>query len=162
MFTSTSIFLLTHPSRGATGCPHGCVSAPIHFYSHTPHGVQPYLLLLVISRPISTHTPLTGCNAGVPGRPQCMRHFYSHTPHGVQPQFLKTGRRGYNFYSHTPHGVQLSTPGTLSLPSWISTHTPLTGCNILRTRRDRGRRHFYSHTPHGVQRGTITRATATC
>ncbi len=35
-----------------------------------------------------------------------------------------------NFYSHTPHGVQLMKCQKIQKNSCISTHTPLTGCNL--------------------------------
>ena len=33
----------------------------------------------------------------------------------------------------------------------ISTHTPLTGCNLAHLQQNMGHLNFYSHTPHGVQ-----------
>ncbi len=36
--------------------------------------------------------------------------------------------------------------------NFISTHTPLTGCNRVSTSGTTGSFNFYSHTPHGVQR----------
>ena len=55
-------FLLTHPSRGATSIS-GSTWYPVS---------------------ISTHTPLTGCNAQISRDYNLQRNFYSHTPHGVQ------------------------------------------------------------------------------
>ncbi len=58
-----SVFLLTHPLRGATVKVRVC-----GLY----HG-------------ISTHTPLAGCNTGCSRKWHGLAHFYSHTPCGVQP-----------------------------------------------------------------------------
>ncbi len=41
------------------------------------------------------------------------------------------------------------------MKNWISTHTPLTGCNILDIRDEKTAKHFYSHTPHGVQHNSM-------
>ena len=85
-----------------------------HFYSHTPHGVQqslrnapellPGFLLTHPSRgatsngyyglfggKISTHTPLTGCNALSASGCRSRNNFYSHTPHGVQQPMVPDG-----------------------------------------------------------------------
>ena len=102
-----------------------------YFYSHTPHGVQPDF----------------SSNEWV------VRHFYSHTPHGVQLADSLWWLLFNNFYSHTPHGVQqcyfqirsVNVAFLLTHPSRgatfafldiletssISTHTPLTGCNMI-------------------------------
>ncbi len=127
-FFKKMLFLLTHPSRGATQKRNRClrifsisthtpltgcnllrlmVFYPIiNFYSHTPHGVQRSLGLTKLY----------------------LVNFYSHTPHGVQPTCVIINNNIHNFYSHTPHGVQLQTPKIFNVFS-----------------------DFYSHTPHGVQ-----------
>ena len=149
------LFLLTHPSRGATAPKNA--DAPTMF--------------------ISTHTPLTGCNGGVTSIPLCLADFYSHTPHGVQHfiynkaiptfEFLLTHpSRGATFCSkmlkkddtistHTPlTGCNMLLSLMLSA-SRISTHTPLTGCNEYPSVRQFALSNFYSHTPHGVQHAPI-------
>ena len=104
-----------------------------NFYSHTPHGVQHHgTNPQVMTVTISTHTPLTGCNIPENVFYRLAMNFYSHTPHGVQlpadvsifpmPAFLLT---------HPSRGAttQLSVVECLYR---ISTHTPLTGCNLDR------------------------------
>ena len=81
-------------------------------------------------------------------------HFYSHTPHGVQPGVASTKQQGSNFYSHTPHGVQHDIFEVELPDEFISTHTPLTGCNIRHCKQQCYIYYFYSHTPHGVQHAT--------
>ena len=122
-------FLLTHPLRGATidlwdvlkkehisthtplaGCNGNAAhdnNMKMHFYSHTPCGVQPlwhqtacqcrrFLLTHPLRgatynpelrrkiKNISTHTPLAGCNITSVEQITESSDFYSHTPCGVQ------------------------------------------------------------------------------
>ena len=106
------------------------VSEPVsrYFNSHTPRGVQ------------QIHRSVSGAN----------RNFNSHTPRGVQLCWLFVRHRIGDFNSHTPRGVQLQNV-SLYYALWISTHTPLAGCNQNHTRPKNLGLHFNSHTPRGVQ-----------
>ena len=168
-----SSFLLTHPSRGAT----------IVLENNFNHFS------------ISTHTPLTGCNEKIFIKFSKTGNFYSHTPHGVQlyvtgwkskrlgfllthPSRGATSRKRFLpscnefLLTHPSRGathlkilffiflfISTHTPLTGCNPifhqmnGWyvISTHTPLTGCNSVIFKSAAWMWHFYSHTPHGVQ-----------
>ncbi len=119
------IFLLTHPSRGATLNAPACI--------HVPN--------------ISTHTPLTGCNTTTAKKSGIFGHFYSHTPHGVQRSNSSTITNMYDFYSHTPHGVQhikQNLPRTVG--KFLLTH-PSRGATMGIYNGRYRHAHFYSHTP---------------
>ena len=81
-------------------------------------------------KPISTHTPLAGCNGRI----------------------YQTANGLLNFYSHTPCGVQPFNKMENIITERISTHTPLAGCNNLPICPGIHCVYFYSHTPCGVQR----------
>ena len=123
---------------------------------------------------ISTHTPLAGCNKNSWKKHERSFNFYSHTPCGVQ-RYLRLFRSLLcYFYSHTPCGVQHYSYRFTTLSKWfllthplrgatktwyannttiyISTHTPLAGCNQDYVVNLVKLKDFYSHTPCGVQR----------
>ena len=60
------------------------------------------------------------------------------------------GLRKY-FNTHTPHGVRQILRKILVQYSFISTHTPHTGCDALGGNSDLTIVDFNSHTPHGVR-----------
>ena len=146
-------FLLTRPSRGATGCGLPGNALEENFYSHAPRGARPLTRRCYGSdASISTHTPLAGRDAP------------SHCGH----------RDGTDFYSHAPRGARLRLDGyidrvqafLLTRPSrgatrlsrtiWerymiISTHTPLAGRDALTSNTAKVIGDFYSHAPRGAR-----------
>ena len=120
-------FLLTRPSRGATG-----------LQSNTPARSL-----------ISTHTPLAGRDRMAKRILHEICHFYSHAPRGARHLYDDFMALDTNFYSHAPRGARLplvmpltaelqflltrpsrgATKNTVnnSAAFRISTHTPLAG-----------------------------------
>ncbi len=79
-------------------------------------------------------------------------NFYSHTPHGVQQRTHLYYCHPYRFLlTHPSRGATQRKYGRLGQAE-ISTHTPLTGCNVRQWCKRADGSNFYSHTPHGVQR----------
>ncbi len=145
-------FLLTHPLRGATSQGQPQLAVPVDFYSHTPCGVQPSPFLIsdhII--PISTHTPLAGCNRHRRGRNRAGDRFLLTHPLRGATTFLKNWGKRYRISTHTPLAGCNLWRGILHHHACISTHTPLAGCNekLIITQTDGT--DFYSHTPCGVQ-----------
>ena len=145
-------FLLTHPLRGATSQGQPQLAVPVDFYSHTPCGVQPSPFLIsdhII--PISTHTPLAGCNRHRRGRNRAGDRFLLTHPLRGATTFLKNWGKRYRISTHTPlAGCNPGAGGIVSLLQ-ISTHTPLAGCNNIGGALGGILSNFYSHTPCGVQ-----------
>ena len=103
----SSIFQLTHPTRGAT--PRALTwRQALNFNSHTPHGVR-LLNVNEVRRKvgISTHTPHTGCDLR---NSRCMTMLTFQLTHPT---------RGATAFP-CPGGELLR----------ISTHTPHTGCDL--------------------------------
>ena len=121
-------FLLTRPSRGATGALFMEQGTGRDFYSHAPRGARRDSLGGVFS----------------------LKHFYSHAPRGARqitsqvtfPFFVflltrpsrgatisSTGKHGlfWYFYSHAPRGARPNDRYSENGYSPISTHTPLAG-----------------------------------
>ena len=122
-------FLLTHPSRGATKTI-GSLKKKIIF------------LLTHPSRGATIRTPLSA---------QWLTHFYSHTPHGVQPAYMTNFFKKMLFLLTHPSRGATHYYFCNAAQTFISTHTPLTGCNGKFRVPDTNASNFYSHTPHGVQ-----------
>ncbi len=120
--TAFVVFLLTHPSRGATILFYTNKTEIPFLLTHPSRGATWNFFSSSIFPPISTHTPLTGCNATSSKLSADVMDFYSHTPHGVQPeqifyfslskQFLLThpSRGATNIrFSHIPENKFLLT-----------------------------------------------------
>ena len=120
--------------------------------THTPlTGCNNCMAELMILWDISTHTPLTGCNTPTIAGKSRIENFYSHTPHGVQHEAIENMASSMKFLlTHPSRGATMLVLLAFSL-IWISTHTPLTGCNRQAWMMLFILLNFYSHTPHGVQ-----------
>ena len=150
---SQTVFQSTHPVRGATGACRPVCRKDTNFNPRTPHGVRLDIFFLLFHRPyISTHAPLTGCDAIHVGRNPQASDFNPRTPHGVRlgsGRFRRCGpyfnprtphgvRRPSGLYRYasgdfnprTPHGVRLGVLCDLYHKKTISTHAPLTGCDL--------------------------------
>ena len=101
------LFLLPHPSRGATDL------------------TIPQIMSLYISTP----TPLAGCDDGRGDRRYLCVDFYSHTPRGVRLQG-KLSSTAYIIFL-LPHPSRGATNRILPPQNFeqISTPTPLAGCD---------------------------------
>ena len=101
-----TLFLLTHPSRGATIILKYAALRQQFLLTHPLRGATEKYILNFMNHWISTHTPLAGCNE-IQWNIRVMRvNFYSHTPCGVQQSRNSTRYHVFYFYSHTPCGVQ--------------------------------------------------------
>ena len=144
-------FLLTRPSRGATG------------FQITDPNVWA----------ISTHTPLAGRDTNV--REWIIGHgdFYSHAPRGARRDRRCRAEVDHHFYSHAPRGARPSRsrfrsgihlflltrpsrgatngPIKIRLFRLISTHTPLAGRDKVRKQKKQLFDDFYSHAPRGAR-----------
>ena len=123
-------FQPTHPSRGATLAIATMLLAVSNFNPRTPHGVRLYQLW-----PFLRHG-----------------YFNPRTPHGVRPRGWRKPRpTDFYFNPRTPHGVRPGQRdgGPAGCP--ISTHAPLTGCDILALLYDVQSGNFNPRTPHGVR-----------
>ena len=97
----SSIFQLTHPTRGAT--PRALTwRQALNFNSHTPHGVR----LTTMHRYLRQEA-----------------HFNSHTPHGVRLLNVNEVRRKVGISTHTPHtGCDLRNSRCMTMLTFQLTH----------------------------------------
>ncbi len=114
--------------------------------------LQPYINPFCFSScNISTHTPLAGCNDFARDLLINGADFYSHTPHGVQhTRTVALYAETVFLLTHPSRGATINRK-FFTYQLYISTHTPLTGCNRYFVIGVKQEIHFYSHTPHGVQ-----------
>ena len=106
---------------------------------------------------ISTHTPLAGCNYRMCVKNCTGRDFYSHTPHGVQPNQISTLMHYERFLlTHPSRGATFGC--CCAVVIWqISTHTPLTGCNLRNNFRNfKFYRFLLTHPSRGATSGILT------
>ena len=144
-------FQSTHPLRGATG-------------KVKRSQKQAY---------ISIHAPLAGCDPS-PNPPAAARHYFNpRTPCGVRLRLTRLSDQRLNFNPRTPCGVRHSSPSSnplyiafqsthplrgatrstssCSLPSSISIHAPLAGCDQNNRCKVRISLYFNPRTPCGVR-----------
>ena len=154
-------FQLTHPTRGATATMVGHVQNLVNFNSHTPHGVRlesatdeqrnnldfnshtPHGVRLVYGRntfhqrQISTHTPHTGCDRD--GAFHCLTldgFQLTHPTRGATRCYRSPEGNGRFQLTHPTRGATRLHFGNRSL-TFISTHTPHTGCDHRSSEHDR-------------------------
>ena len=78
-------------------------------------------------------------------------HFNSHTPRGVRPhRATKILCQAQFQLTHPSRGATPKSPSIARL-SWISTHTPLAGCDLSFREVFQPYFYFNSHTPRGVR-----------
>ncbi len=96
-------FLLTRPSRGATGLINGRKQ----------------------TLRISTHTPLAGRDGLEAGKDALSSHFYSHAPRGARREAQKLlASRFHNFYSHAPRGARPFENDRFAISNHFYSHAP--------------------------------------
>ena len=164
-------FLLTRPSRGATGLSAAATYSDEFLLTRPSRGATRTAVLIPVYLVISTHTPLAGrdiplINFRTPGRTFLLtRPSRGAVYPGFLAGFLLTRpSRGatasgkllkyvhIDFYSHAPRGARLpAVPFIIPAPR-ISTHTPLAGRDILRNHKIVKFENFYSHAPRGARR----------
>ncbi len=106
----TAAFQLTHPSRGATMLNFNGGRYGREFQlTHPSRGATWVCPVCGCITPISTHTPLAGCDSGARSVLNLVLDFNSHTLRGVRQRF-----NNYHIISDC-----------------ISTHTPLAGCDVV-------------------------------
>ena len=127
------LFQPTHPSRGATGWAY-----------------RQNMEVL-----ISTHAPLTGCDSETDMRSCQRRDFNPRTPHGVRPNGPEATEQAVEFQpTHPSRGATIG--DTVELQNlWISTHAPLTGCDLLRRQMRRRRPEFQPTHPSRGATGVL-------
>ena len=168
-----TIFLLTRPSRGATGNLRQS-AAKCGISTHTPlagrDSVNP-----MWSTPlgISTHTPLAGRDPELSmGRRRKLVFLLTrpsrgatrswiglggywtistHTPLAGRDAFDFWKNRGQNISTHTPLAGRDSSGKPKGFIIVISTHTPLAGRDPVGCPAYLHRRYFYSHAPRGAR-----------
>ncbi len=124
-------FLLTHPLRGATTS--GQIGA-LHWrflLTHPLRGATQKRNRCLRIFSISTHTPLAGCNKLDSGVGRLNINFYSHTPCGVQQLRYCCRQWSIRFLLTHPLRGATKTAGKSMSEALISTHTPLAGCNVI-------------------------------
>ena len=79
---------------------------------------------------ISIHAPLAGCDGmSLSLSRRTFSYFNPRTPCGVRPPTTFCSRVPTNFNPRTPCGVRLEHPSKSVLPTRISIHAPLAGCD---------------------------------
>ena len=100
-------FLLTRPSRGATGLILSYLLKQ-KISTHTPlAGRDSIMVFLLTFESISTHTPLAGRDARDLKQLGCRIYFYSHAPRGARHIVDRAVVKSVDFYSHAPRGARL-------------------------------------------------------
>ena len=146
-------FLLTRPSRGATlVCirPH---CARIYFYSHAPRGARRETgILKHFLQTISTHTPLAGRDTFFYCVIAVLANFYSHAPRGARRNYKRHEDCHIRFLLTRPSRGATTETLYLLKEVYISTHTPLAGRDIIAEQTGETMQDFYSHAPRGARR----------
>ena len=121
-------FLLTRPSRGATGLM-AQKDVTYHFYSHAPRGAR---LRSAACRGI-------------------IEDFYSHAPRGARQILAFSSLLSISFLLTRPSRGATRDDGYAGYIHYISTHTPLAGRDENAASKVSGTIDFYSHAPRGAR-----------
>ena len=145
--TGSLSFLLTRPSRGATGVVVDAYSIFI-ISTHTPLAGRDFYFF-VPNRIvwISTHTPLAGRDREtVLGGRHGFTFLLTRPSRGATKRRAAVWYPDHNFYSHAPRGARLPQIINGAIQIIISTHTPLAGRDGA-TDHGTGNSYISTHTP---------------
>ena len=126
-------FQSTHPLRDATcGVSEATVSRWISI--HAPlTGCDVINIIEININIISIHAPLTGCDCNIISNDRNIKDFNPRTPYGMRPWTAWAPRRWITYFNpRTPYGMRLPQITFVHKPCKISIHAPLTGCDGIR------------------------------
>ena len=147
----TTSFLLTRPSRGATPWPGIWLSTIRNFYSHAPRGARLRIDAGETRRySISTHTPLAGRDGFIHLTVSTGYNFYSHAPRGARRKAGHYMTISGDFYSHAPRGARRRYNACLALVYNFYSHAPR-GARHISLKHALAVDNFYSHAPRGAR-----------
>ena len=124
-----------------------------NFNPRTPCGVRPAAGGTAgISRRISIHAPLAGCDYIVINNETGYYDFNPRTPCGVRRRYYNGTLQLQHFNPRTPCGVRRAEKVIETVREFISIHAPLAGCDLCGLERCRLCGYFNPRTPCGVRR----------
>ena len=147
----STLFLLTHLSRGATVVSVFLIPWIKFLLTHLSRGATIAYHSILITSSISTHAPLARCGMETECLYLWILNFYSRTSREVRRYRHCTAPWLSVISTHAP--LARCDPASVGLTAFlfISTHAPLARCDILSQASENGISNFYSRTSREVR-----------
>ena len=145
-------FQSTHPLRGATFCGLGCAFIQKFQSTHPLRGATLAAAAFRLSRSISIHAPLAGCDSWNGAAWGSASPFQSTHPLRGATQAAAKAEAHEDISIHAPLAGCDPAKRQKKYLYGISIHAPLAGCDRSSRRRGLGAAYFNPRTPCGVRR----------